>query len=137
MLLTVFLEKRHSVYSFQDKVTQHVCIDKVILSPLVLIICHFWPNWEFTHKLSGETSRTHWKSHSYFTLLLGKCVIWWDVPDEFIHPFICSSIPMLLHPFFYPLIYSLSVNMCLLYTQLNNKLHEKRNLSILFIILSI
>lgn len=32
MLLTVFLEKRHSVYSFQDKVTQHVCIDKVILS---------------------------------------------------------------------------------------------------------
>ena len=30
--VTVFLEKRRSAYSFQDKVTQHVCIDKVILS---------------------------------------------------------------------------------------------------------
>lgn len=112
------------------------CIDKVILSrkpvqgPLTL--CRLGPTCpdhicsDPIENLPTNFQEKHLgliESHTLiFTLLLGKCVIWWDVPDEFIHPFICSSIPtsMLLHPFFYPLIYSLSVNICCYITTINS-----------------
>lgn len=140
MLLTVFLEKKTFCLQLSGQVTQHVCIDKVILSrkPVqepsysVQAGSHLSRPYAISDPIENlptnfrETSRTHWKSHSYFTFremcYLVRCPRWIHPSIHlFIHSNVTPSILLSTHLFtisqylfvIYPTINSMRKGICL------------------------